>query len=158
MTNEQKQWILSSAEQAAEAKHIWPNMAACEAALESNYGQSKLAVLGNNLFGMKHHGTFDALSLPTKEFLNGAWTDTMAAWTKYPSVRESFMDRMATLYRLRTVYPHYDAALNAADGETYIREVSQTWSTDPQRADKVLAIYGEAFPQAVGAMGLEDEA
>lgn len=145
MTPEQKNWVLATAEQAADAGHIWPNMAACEAALESNYGQSRLALQGNNLFGMKHHGMFESIQMPTKEYINNQWIDTMALWAKYPSVKESFMDRMATLYRLRVAYPHYDAAINAPDPETYVREVSQTWSTDPNRADKVLSIYADIF-------------
>jgi len=59
----------------------------------------------------------------------------------YPDWQTCFEDRMATLRRLCLVYPHYLAALNAGSATTYVNEVSRTWSTDPERANKVLAIY-----------------
>lgn len=124
----------------------WPGYAAAEAALESRYGQSGLAIQANNLFGMKmHKGTplEETLALPTKEFINGAWISTVAHWMKYPDWEACLRDRLATLTRLAPQYPHYQAALDASDGETFVREVSQTWSTDPHRADKVMEIYNE---------------
>jgi flagellum-specific peptidoglycan hydrolase FlgJ len=145
MTSAQIQWLFDTAYAAMQAQHIWPEMAACEAALESGYGSSALAREANNLFGMKQHqhpvqGT---LSLPTKEFLDGEWTIVNAEWVKYDTVADCFEDRMDTLERLQGVYPHYAAALAAKDVFQYITEVSATWSTDPQRASKVTAIYNE---------------
>ncbi len=118
-------------------------MAACEAALESSYGRSVLAVLDKNLFGMKQHRhpIYGTHILPTKEFQNGEWITINASWVSYPDWPSCFKDRMSTLQRLATALPHYAAALVAKDAEAYVREVSQTWSTDPQRAEKVLAIY-----------------
>jgi len=124
----------------------WPGYVAAEAALESRYGQSGLALQANNLFGMKaHHSTppDQTLALPTKEFVNGQWIATTASWMKYPDWEACLRDRQATLVRLGYEYPAYQAALAASDGETFIREVSQTWSTDPHRADKVLEIYND---------------
>lgn len=124
----------------------WPGYVAAEAALESRYGQSQLAVQASNLFGMKQHkGTppDETLALPTKEYIAGTWINTVAHWMKYPDWEACLRDRQATLVRLAPVYPDYQDALDASDGETFIREVSQTWSTDPHRADKVLEIYNE---------------
>jgi len=124
----------------------WPGYVAAEAALESRYGTSQLAVQAMNLFGMKmHKGTpiEDTLALPTKEFINGQWISTVAHWMKYPDWEACLRDRQATLLRLAPTYPSYQAALDASDGETFVREVSSTWSTDPHRADKVLEIYNE---------------
>lgn len=142
-----KTWLFNTAAQAASGGHIWSQYAACEAALESNYGQSQLALKGNNLFGQKYRQgcPYGELDLPTREFLNGEWVNTTAHWIAYPDIATCFRDRMATLARLRNGYPHYGNALNATDGVTYVREVSQTWSTDPTRADKVLSIYTEYF-------------
>jgi hypothetical protein len=48
---------------------------------------------------------------------------------------------MALLRRLEHSYPAYGRALAATTGEVFIEEVSRAWSTDPQRATKVLAIH-----------------
>ena len=60
-----KAWLIATAEAAKTGGHIFPEMAACEAGLESGhpdpqtgytmYGQSELAREGNNLFGTKQH-------------------------------------------------------------------------------------------------------
>lgn len=150
-----KTWIATTAAQAQAGGHIFPQYAAAEAALESAhagvFGASGLAVQDNNLFGTKQHQhpVYGTHNIPTREFLDPdgpgplprEWKVVNAAWVHYPDLASCFSDRMATLQRLRHAYPHYDAALNATNGETYVREVSQTWSTDPARGDKVLQIF-----------------
>jgi len=86
-----------------------PNMAACEAAEESNYGQSALARMTNNLFGMKQHQhpVYGTISLPTREFLGGSWKVVSANFVEYPDIKTCFQDRMATLKHLSGSYPHY---------------------------------------------------
>lgn len=145
MTPEQKQFLQRAALEAAKAQHLFPEMAACEAALESGFGASMLAVRDNNLFGMKQHrhAVYQTHNLPTREFEDGEWITVEAAWVKYPDWASCFADRMSTLLRLAPVMPHYANALNAGSPVTYVNEVSRTWATDPQRADKVLAIYDE---------------
>lgn len=145
MTPDEKEFLQLAAAAAEKAGHVWPEQAACEAALESGYGQSQLAIADKNLFGMKQHQhpIYGTHVLPTKEFLDGKWVTLNSSWITYPDWPSCFADRMATLQRLAPVYPHYAAALAAASGTTYVMEVSATWSTDPARAEKVLAIYDE---------------
>ena len=145
MNQAQKTFLLSASTAAHKAGHPFPNMAACEAALESNYGTSLLARQANNLFGMKvhRHQVYGELALPTREFQNGKWIPSSAEWVKYPDWQMCFEDRVATLRRLAAFYPHYAAALSAADSYSYATEVSKTWSTDPERAQKVIAIFDE---------------
>ncbi len=151
MNDLQKEFLVRAAAEAAKANHPFPDMAAAEAALESSWGNSELARDGNNLFGMKKHAhpnpQFGTLTLPTREYLNSEWKTVSAEWVEYPDWAACFADRLATLQRLSNAYPHYKAALDAKDPESYIREVSQTWSTDPRRADKVLSIYKDFVSQ-----------
>ena len=121
----------------------FPDMVGCEAALESAFGQSELARDYNNLFGMKakQHPDFGTVNLPTREFQDGQWITISAKWENYPTLEDCFADRLATLTRLKSVYPHYAAALAADNAETYVQEVSKTWSTDPNRAFKCISIY-----------------
>jgi flagellum-specific peptidoglycan hydrolase FlgJ len=150
MNTKQAVWIEQAMEAAANGGHLFPDIAACEAALESNYGESQLAKEGLNFFGMKQHQhpEYGTLSLPTKEFEHGQWTVVQANWVLYPTYASCFQDRMETLGRLSSArnaqgelaYPHYLAALHAATPEDFVKEVSQHWSTDPNRATKVLEI------------------
>ena len=145
MTPENRTWIETTAIAAGRANHIFPAMAASEAALESEWGQSALFRDGLNAFGMKQHKhpIYGTLNLPTKEYLGGEWEVVEASWVKYDTLEECFEDRMATLKRLQNTYPHYAAALAATDAVTFVTEVSKTWSSDPNRASKVIAIYTE---------------
>lgn len=145
MTPEQMASFLRRACDAADlAGHIWPQYAACEAALESAWGTSQLYLKGNNIFGEKQSLSsprFGTLDLPTHEWLRGEMIQVMAHWISYPDLAASFSDRMETLRRLAPVFPEYASALGAPDGETFILDVSKKWSTDPQRGQKVLAIH-----------------
>ena len=145
MTPEQLDFLDRASAAAATADHPFPQMAACEAALESAFGKSALAAEDFNLFGLKQHThpVFGTVALPTKEFEHHEWVPTIAFWVKYPDWATCFADRLDTLKRLAPKYPHYAAALAAQDAATFVREVSQTWSTDPDRAQKCLAIYRE---------------
>jgi flagellum-specific peptidoglycan hydrolase FlgJ len=146
--------FLSRAYRAAQsAKHVFPEFAACEAALESGWGHSKLAVEANNLFGQKQShpplAGCETVTMPTREYLHDHWMTVMATWAKFPDWEGCFSARMALLRRLANDFPHYAAALNATNGEQYVAAVSQSWSTDPDRAGKVLAIY-DAHVQKTG--------
>jgi flagellum-specific peptidoglycan hydrolase FlgJ len=126
--------------------HPFPDMTACEAALESRYGESQLARDANNYFGMKAHQHQDnpdwgTISLPTKEWINSRWVTVNASFEKYPSPEDCFADRLKTLTRLASVYPNYKAALEAQTPEDFVTFVSKTWSTDPNRATNVILIY-----------------
>lgn len=150
MTDEQLTFLAKAKLAAEKAGHVFPLMAACEAALESGYGKSGLAAEDNNLFGMKQHvhPVYGTAVLPTREFENGDWIEVDAKWIKYPSWDACFADRLSTLKRLAPArgFEHYAAAIAAPDPETYIRQVSAKWSTDPKRADKVLSIFRSIAP------------
>ena len=148
ITSLQDSFLRQAAVAARAAGHIFPEYAACEAALESTWGQSRLARQANNLFGQKQSAEAESeidapgvLVMPTQEFLHGRWVTVMARWARYPDHAACFRARMALLQRLQHSYPAYARALVATTGEAFIEEVSRAWSTDPQRAAKVLAIH-----------------
>lgn len=160
MTSAQYDFIVKARDAAVYAGHVWPDAAACEAALESSYGTSQLARDDNNLFGMKQHShpVYGTHVLPTREFIDAnhdgqkEWVTVNADWVKYPSWRECFQDRMETLKRLAPHYPHYAAALAAREPTSYILEVSQTWASDPRRGYKVLDIYSAYYKSGLVPM------
>jgi flagellum-specific peptidoglycan hydrolase FlgJ len=139
---------------AVDGDHIFPEHAACEAALESAWGCSMLATKANNLFGQKQAhpplpGT-KTLMLITEEYLKKQWVTVPANWVQFAHWGECFRARMELLERLSAAYPHYAAALVATNGDGFAREVSISWSTDPDRALKVLQIHA-AHQQALRA-------
>lgn len=160
MTPGQRAWLFSTNVEAVKSGHIWPQMAASEAALESNYGQSALAREANNLFGMKQHAhpVYGTLVLPTREFANSEWKVVDARWVEYETPAECFIDRMQTLERLRTLpgFEHYNNALNADTPKAYVTEVSLKWSSDPNRAQKVIDIYDAVFPGGANSEAVQD--
>lgn len=134
------EFITKAVSAAREAGHIFPEYAACEAALESAWGTSKLCRMANNLFGQKAGFStqgFPTIDIPTREFLNGAWVVVPAKWPCFPAWGDSFRARMELLKRKSA----YKPALEATDGESFVREVSKVWATDPERGNKVLSIY-----------------
>jgi flagellum-specific peptidoglycan hydrolase FlgJ len=143
LTDAQVAGLRACYEAALQAGHRWPGMTACEAALETGWFGSGLYRNANNVFGVKQHHPpiFATLTLPTREFLGGEWVTVEADWVKYPTVADSFRDRMATLERLAPSYPNYAAALAALNAVDWITALSKTWSTDPDRGAKVISIF-----------------
>jgi flagellum-specific peptidoglycan hydrolase FlgJ len=145
MPTPQDTFLRQASAAARAAGHIFPDYAACEAALESTWGQSRLAREANNLFGQKQSAEgaqgVGTLSIPTQEFLHGRWVTVTAQWVRFADQAACFRARIALLRRLEHSYSAYARALSAATGEAFIEEVSRAWSTDPQRAAKVLAIH-----------------
>lgn len=122
------------------AGHIWPEYAVCEAALESAWGESKLARMANNLFGQKKgKENYPCISIPTREYVKetAKWITVDAQWPAFPDWETSFRERMALLNR----NPVYADALKAATGEDFVKEVSYHWATDPHRGNSVLLTY-----------------
>lgn len=128
---------------AVTSEHIFPAMAACEACLETGWLSSELGNDYNNLFGQKQslEPIYLSVRMPTQEDIGGKVVDVWASFVWFPTKAVAFTERMNLLVRLQDEYPAYKSALHAPDAETYIAEVSKSWSTDPLRAQKVLQIY-----------------
>lgn len=125
---------------------INPAIAAAQAALESNYGNSRLATAGNNLFGIKAGSSWkgEVITLPTKEFDSekGMYT-TSAPFRKYNSWAHCFEDYGSIIGRLSW----YKDAVAAKDdpigfilGLATRPGIEPGWATDPRYVEKVLAV------------------
>ena len=127
--------FLRSLYEAAKASgHIWPSFAACEAAIDSDWGTSELAKQANNVFNLRAPARFAsnmqwAIYVQT---VNGKQYD----WLKFRSLQECFEARMSKLRNFNMYY----LALRAKTGGEYIREVSKLWSTDSERPRKVMEL------------------
>ncbi len=128
--NANEQFLLNMRDAAKSAGHIWPEFAACEVAIESGWGGSRLAKEANNLFGQKASARLQpgqrTISIETTEIIHGVSERVMADWLMFQTAAECFAARMVLLNRLPSYY--YDA-LHATTGPEFVREVSGSWIT-----------------------------
>jgi flagellum-specific peptidoglycan hydrolase FlgJ len=111
-----------------------------QAALESNWGQSKLSKEANNYFGIKSHGDQDQVQMITNECEKGTPVVIKAEFAKYRSMLDCFQCRD----RIVTKAAVYAAARkNLGDEASFIREIAKHWATDPKYAEKLLTVLLE---------------
>lgn len=111
-----------------------------QAALESNWGQSKLSLEANNFFGIKAHGTHERIQMNTEECEHGKSVTVQAEFAKYPSLLDCIQCRDGILLRGAC----YAAARGARGNEAeFIREIAKHWATDPKYAEKLQVVLGE---------------
>jgi flagellum-specific peptidoglycan hydrolase FlgJ len=109
-----------------------------QAALESGWGNSQLSREAHNYFGIKAHGKHAWVEMPTTECDASGAHATKAKFARYASMEQCFecRDRMIASGAL-----YAEARANAGDPEKFVRAVAKRWATDPQYAEKLLAVY-----------------
>lgn len=132
--------IAPPAQESAHTTRIPASFTIAQAALESAWGKSKLALAGHNLFGVKAGKLWagETLILPTREYLNGQWVTVSAVWRKYPDWLSSINDHA----RFLTTQPRYHRALaGQRSGEDFARQIQLAgYATDPGYAEKLCLI------------------
>jgi len=111
-----------------------------QAALESAWGSSKLAVQGFNLFGVKAGKSWkgDILVLPTTEFIDGKEVKVQAKWRKYESLDQCIKDHTTFLKN----NPRYAPAfIHKCNGDQFAHYIAAGgYATDPHYAKKLQSI------------------
>ncbi|WP_229207717.1 MULTISPECIES: glycoside hydrolase family 73 protein [unclassified Duganella] len=110
-----------------------------QAALESSWGKSQLAVQARNLFGVKASAGWagDILTMDTREFIKGRWVVVPARWRKYPDWLACIDDHAQFLLK----NPRYKPAFACHEAESFVRAVAAAgYATDPQYANKIIAV------------------
>ncbi|CAK1223130.1 glycoside hydrolase family 73 protein [Fructobacillus fructosus] len=121
---------------------IFSSISLAQAALESDFGQSELAVKAHNLYGVKASSGQSSVTMPTKEYQDGSWVTVDASFVAYPSWQASMLAH-AQLLRQGTSwnkgqYAHVLAAKSyqaAAQGL-----VTDGYATDPDYAVKLVQV------------------
>jgi len=111
-----------------------------QAALESNWGHSKLSQEANNYFGIKAHGKHQRIQMCTHECEAGTSVEVKAEFAKYLSMLDCFQCRDGILGRA-AVYA--GAREKRGDEAAFIAEIAKHWATDPKYAGKLLAVLNE---------------
>ena len=124
---------------ASAAKTLVPaSFTIAEAALESGWGTSQLAIQARNLFGVKADPSWrgPTFSLQTREFLHGQWVMVPAKWRAYADWQGCMDDHAAFLHG----NPRYASCFDHTNGEGFAQAVADAhYATDPAYADKLIA-------------------
>jgi flagellum-specific peptidoglycan hydrolase FlgJ len=112
-----------------------------QAALESGWATSQLAIEAYNYFGVKADASWtgEVQEWQTKEFLNGQWVFISAAFRRYPGVTEGLKDHATFL----TTNPRYQPCFAwKNDSWAFARAVQKAgYATDPEYAKKIIEIF-----------------
>ncbi|TYP77707.1 glycoside hydrolase family 73 protein [Paenibacillus methanolicus] len=113
-----------------------------QAILESNSGNSQLAVEGNNLFGMKGTGPAGSVVLPTKEQrTDGSVYTVNAVFRAYSSWQESVRDHSELIARGVSWNRALYSGARHTDGRSAAKALQEAgYATDIRYADKLIAI------------------
>lgn len=120
---------------------IFPSVTIAQAALESSWGESDLAVLANNLFGIKADAgwTGEKMLFDTREEINGQSVIVKAYFRVYPSVADS-IDNHGLFFQENERYTQF-GVFSAKSPEEQIRAIHRAgYATDSNYSDKVLSV------------------
>lgn len=120
---------------------IFASISIAQACLESNYGQSQLASVYNNLYGVKTDVTDpEGVVLPTLEFIDGEMQERNERFKVYPNKRAS-MEAHAQLIYYGTSWDadYYQDVKAGADYQAQAHGLqSAGYATDPDYAEKII--------------------
>lgn len=118
---------------------LLPSVSLGQAILESNWGQSDLAIEAKNLFGIKGKYRNQSLNYPTQEYRNDEWVTINAAFRKYDSWEQSMNDQL-TLFQTGTSWNAtlYHPVLAAKTYQESTKALQTAgYATDPDYARKL---------------------
>lgn len=149
-----------------QTSRILASLTAAQALIESNKGNSGLAVKANNLFGMKGEYEGQSITLPTKEHVNGQYITINAKFRKYPSWVDSISDHSSLFWRsarytnLRGCMDYKQACINVqrdgyATSPVYAQTLTKTietyklytWDQEAQGKPVELPKTGNPYPE-----------
>ena len=100
---------------------ILASLTASQALIESNKGNSGLAVKANNLFGIKGNYYGEYVTMPTTEYYGGQPYKVNAQFRKYPSWKESIADHSALFNRMNR-YKNLRGCTDWRKATVYVKE------------------------------------
>src|SRR5438477_2332208 len=134
---------IAAARQSSAQSNLPAGVSVAQAALESAWGESRLAQKANNYFGIKARDCDSWIAMPTTESIldadgKSSLTKTTARFARYASMEECFTARD----RIVLSAPVYAEARNhRGEPIAFIHSLAKHWATDPAYAEKLEEIY-----------------
>lgn len=122
---------------------VLPSVSLGQAALESDYGRSDLAVDHHNLYGVKTDADdTNGVNMPTLEYYDNEYHEQIERFKVYDSWDESMEEHAQLIYYGTSWDPNFYQAV--LEGNTYREQAmglqEAGYATDPYYADKVIAM------------------
>lgn len=119
-----------------------------QAILESSWGDSQLATLANNFFGIKADERWDGktINMDGSEYLHDHWIHEGMKWRKYDSIADSIKDHSEFLH-----HPRYSGAFEPeASWQFFITAIARAgYATDPTYASKIITLVSGKIQQQI---------
>lgn len=149
LTSKQEKFIneIAPHAQKVQKEHgILASITISQAILESNWGNSKLAKEGKNLFGIKGSYKGNTIKLPTKEHNGIVWVGTDAEFRAYPGWYESLNDHALLFVKGPSWNPSlYAGLIKEYNYENAAIALGKTgYSSDPEYAAKLIELIKKA--------------
>jgi flagellum-specific peptidoglycan hydrolase FlgJ len=104
---------------------------------ESGWGQSELATVDHNLFGIKGTGPAGTDMRPTQEYQDGIWVTRTAPFRVYHNIAESIADH-GRLLASGQAYQHAMTDRNVPDA--FAADLTGIYATDPNYGSNLIAL------------------
>ncbi|MBC8060289.1 MAG: glucosaminidase domain-containing protein [Clostridiaceae bacterium] len=116
---------------------ILASLTIAQAILESGWGESQLAKVANNIFGMKRRGYADYVVITTIEYRDGNKGEEQAEFRKYPTWDYSIADHIDYLVKNN----RYKNLIGIKDYKIACRLIHQDgYATDPNYSNLLIGI------------------
>ena len=134
--------IAPAAQQMQANYGVHASISIAQAILESDWGESELSAVYNNLYGMKGDNPENTVRLMTSEYYNGEWVTIQANFRVYGSWAESVQDHALLFVNGTTWDPdQYAPVLQAATYQEATQALQDCgYATDPDYAEKLIAV------------------
>lgn len=134
--------IAPAAQQMQANYGVHASISIAQAILESDWGESELSAVYNNLYGMKGDNPENTVRLMTSEYYNGEWVTIQANFRVYGSWAESVQDHALLFVNGITWDPdQYAPVLQAATYQEAAQALQDCgYATDPDYAEKLIAV------------------
>lgn len=134
--------IAPAAQQMQANYGVHASISIAQAILESDWGESDLSAVYNNLYGMKGDNPENTVRLMTSEYYNGEWVTIQANFRVYDSWAESVQDHALLFVNGTTWDPdQYAPVLQAATYQEAAQALQDCgYATDPDYAEKLIAV------------------
>lgn len=140
------QRIAPGAQASAKATGVPASITIAQAALESNWGKSLLAVDARNFFGIKGKGPGGSVKMPTLEWIGGTFVKVKADFRVYNDLEESIADhaRHIATAKWKTGIPIYREAMkHTGEPRKFAGALEGVYATDPDYAEKLWRVMDQ---------------